>query len=192
MNEEPEKTFGEPSELPVTAEQKKDIETSTEPVALTPSAALSKALGFDLNDLKKDDIGPLVVVWSSVANRKILKDARAKIVKATKKKWDGVLLHLRPGETIGAMKLPQVEALYEALMSRWDPDLHRIRMARKTAALAEAAAAEKAAHDLTANQVADHLATLKQAAELKEGAEVLKGAAHLEAVKDGAASTLAP
>lgn len=140
------------------------------------------AQGDHLRDLKKEQIGPLMVIWSQVANRKRLQDIRGKIRRA-KKGWDGVLLHLLPGETIGSMKLLQVEALYERLMSMWDPDLYQIRLSRKTAALAEAETKARAKEQLTANQVADHLAKIQKTEELKKGTNVLEATAKLQAAK---------
>lgn len=133
--------------------------------------------------IAKEEIGPILVLWSLSANRRRLQDLRAKVKKGLKKKWDGVVLHLRPGETIGSMKLPQTEALYEAIMSRFDPDLYQIRMSRKTSALAEHKAKEELKNNLTANAVADRLEMLKQAGELQAGAEILAASAQLEAAK---------
>lgn len=107
-----------------------------------------------MRPLKKQDIGPIMIVWSKSANRKRLQDMRVKI-KKTIKGWDGVLLHLLPGETVGSMKLPQVQALYEALMRSFDPDLYQIRMDKK-------AKAEKDRDDVIANEIADKLETIKK------------------------------
>lgn len=127
-------------------------------------------------DLKRDEMGPLMIVWSANATRKRLQIIRSKIKKATKGLWNGVLLHLLPGESVGSMKLPQAQALYETLMSAWDPDLYQIRMDRKAKAEAEA-------QEMTANQIADRLAEVKASADAETKATILDATARLEAAK---------
>lgn len=111
--------------------------------------------------LKKDDLGPIMIVWSDTANRKRLQDIRGKFRKAMKGKWNGILLHLKPGETIGSMKLPQVQALYETLMQAFDSDLYNARMAKKAIAEDEARKAEEAAQQKAAHAIADRLEAIK-------------------------------
>lgn len=131
--------------------------------------------------LKKSDIGAgdLVVVWSKNLNHQGLRIIRSKIHRANKK-WDGVMLHLLPGETIGAMKLPHVQALYEAIMSRFDPDLFEIRMRRKQAAVDEVEAKKAAQNNATAEQIADRLEQVAKSAQREKDAEILKSVAQLE------------
>lgn len=146
-------------------------------------AASTDPNGIKTRILKKDKdltVGDMLVVWSNAMNRQKLREMRAKIRKANKK-WDGVVLHLQPGETIGSMKLPQVQALYEAIMSRFDPDLYEIRMSRKEAAQAQAKASEEAAHEMTANQVADRLAAIRKVEEKKQTASVIEASVRIEA-----------
>jgi hypothetical protein len=211
-NEEVIKKFEEAADNVRLALNEAPAETKLEP-------GKPDADGVRMRDLRKDEIGPLMVFWSAGANRKRLQDIRAKLKKAfakerhthwkgayeelakiaqtrrvtpeevkeisekhtIKEKWDGLLLHLLPNETIGGMKLPQVEALYEAIMKLWDPEFHRIRMAQKTAAQAEHAALEKAKHAQTAEAIADHLETIAKAAELRKGAELLETTVRLDA-----------
>lgn len=135
-----------------------DLETKTEMDRLTPGASQDS-----FRDLKDQDIGPLMVIWSASANRKRLQDVRGKVRKAMRGKWNGVLLHLLPGETIGGMKLPQVQALYETLLRMFDPDLYAIRQAKKAEAEATARREEEAGHTETANAIADHLAEIRTA-----------------------------
>lgn len=112
-------------------------------------------------NLTKADIGPIMIIWSSTANRKRLQDMRAKFRKATKNQWNGVLLHLLPGESIGSMKMLQTQALYEALMQSFDPDLYEIRVKKKIEA-------ERSKDDKIANEIADKLESIQKEAKFQE------------------------
>ena len=143
-------------------------------------AEIAKALPerTRLRDLKQADIGPILLFWSAGANRSRLQafssSVRAAVKKITGKRWDGVLVHLQPGEQLGTMKLPQVLALYEALTSAFHPDLLETVQKRRQAAEARQKADQATADTMTANAVADRLEALQKAAQLERGAELSK------------------
>ncbi len=98
-------------------------------------------------------------------------------------KWDGNILNLRPGEKIESLDMGMTQSLYEALMSKFDPDLFQIRMARKAKAEAEAIQAEKAENLDTANQVADHLEEIGKQREQAKIDRIAEATRNLSAAK---------
>ena len=76
-------------------------------------------------------------------------------------KWSGILLHIPEGMELMQLPAVMVEALYEALMSRFDPDLLEMRLQRR--AVAEKAEDDKEQSRIIqdANAIADHLSQIK-------------------------------
>jgi hypothetical protein len=104
-------------------------------------------------DLDSFDV---VIIRSLVRTKKEL----VPIFKALQKrfpKWKGTIWHLRPDEKLEHLPISVVQNIYEALLTRFDPDLFKIREERKARAIEEAAKDEEKKHEMTANDVADRL-----------------------------------
>ena len=111
--------------------------------------------------LETDD---LLLIRFSGANRQTERRRVAEIQKAVKKAspgWRGQVLHLPPDLELAQLPAPMVEALYEALLARFDPDLYETRAERRKAAEEQAERAEAEAEAERANAIADHLETLQ-------------------------------
>ena len=92
------------------------------------------------------------------------------------KGWNGLIVELAAGENIEGMSAAMTEAVYEKLMSKFDPDLHEIRMGRKKEALQKKKAEEMA----TAHQYADHLQSIAEQAAEEVQKQQLEGLKRIE------------
>jgi hypothetical protein len=150
----------------VTEEEEEVRISATEELSLNEAskAAVEEAGVEVMGTARKLAPDDLMIVRGQFANRAHEKAAIKKLEKALRKhnpKWKGVLLHLPAGMELRQLPAVMVEALYEALLARWDPDLLQQRLAKKKAAETEQEAKKEASHLATAEEVSQHLAKLR-------------------------------
>lgn len=117
----------------------------------------------------------MILVRGVFANRAHEKATVKKLEKGLRRanpKWRGVLLHMPKDMELSQLPAVMVEALFEALLTRFEPEMARFRAKKKMAATAEAQAKDEARILNGANAVADHLGAIKAQERAKQGQEL--------------------
>ena len=131
---------------------------------------------------KKLEKNDMVILRSARFTHQNLKHIQNKIKKCYPH-WDGVILHLQPEESIERLNLGAVQAIYEAYMSRFDPDLFKIRQERKRIAELTEQQQKKKDEMQTAQQAADYLEKVVEERDNDKAKSVEDATRRLESIK---------